>query len=294
MPITPDANRRLIETPQEALQKAERTAEKDRVLIGDLILRPEPAKRWKEVELALSHTQDPKLARKLVTELQTISPQHTMPVKAGMVHEVLREYSEHTGAHDERLFRLAHESQPYFPGINMEQMGYRLLAHDIGKIGIPNSILEKPGDLTHEEYETVKSHPLLGRKILRTLDFDKETVRVAEFHHLRQKLDPQGRLTTTGYPLSSYKKSGLSVLPDEVLLASMFDVYEAMTSANRPNVKTYGPFAPSSGRRRYTPDEALFIMENGEFGNPVYWTLFPSFKKAVLACEKTNSYEIAA
>jgi putative two-component system response regulator len=49
---------------------------------------------------------------------------------------------------------------------HIETMG---LLHDIGKIGIPDSILNKPGKLTDEEFEVIKTHPAQGRSILRDI-----------------------------------------------------------------------------------------------------------------------------
>jgi diguanylate cyclase (GGDEF)-like protein/putative nucleotidyltransferase with HDIG domain len=89
--------------------------------------------------------------------------------------------------------------------------------HDIGKIGVADSILQKPGPLTPEEFEQMSKHPEIGARILggSGLDDIREWVKA---HHER----PDGR----GYPL------GLSGddLPLEVRILSVADAYEAMTS----------------------------------------------------------------
>jgi putative nucleotidyltransferase with HDIG domain len=92
------------------------------------------------------------------------------------------------------------------------------LLHDVGKIGIPERILCKPGRLTDEEYETIKSHPSIGAKIL------------ADIHHLDDVLDgivshherPDGR----GYPRGL---AGADV-PLEGLIVGLADSFDAMTS----------------------------------------------------------------
>ena len=52
----------------------------------------------------------------------------------------------------------------------MKRLELGALFHDIGKIGIPSEILQKPGPLTDEEFEIVKEHPELGEKILEPID----------------------------------------------------------------------------------------------------------------------------
>lgn len=59
------------------------------------------------------------------------------------------------------------------------------LLHDIGKIGIPDSILRKPGPLTEEEWEIIKRHPLIGARILRPLERLRPVAEIVEAHHER-------------------------------------------------------------------------------------------------------------
>jgi HD-GYP domain-containing protein (c-di-GMP phosphodiesterase class II) len=89
--------------------------------------------------------------------------------------------------------------------------------HDIGKIGVPDSILCKPGPLTSEEMDQMRRHPELGARILssRELDDVREWILA---HHER----PDG----TGYP------RGLTAdeIPIEAAILAVADAYEAMTS----------------------------------------------------------------
>jgi HD-GYP domain-containing protein (c-di-GMP phosphodiesterase class II) len=89
--------------------------------------------------------------------------------------------------------------------------------HDIGKIGVPDSILCKPGPLTSEEMDQMRRHPELGARILssRELDDVREWILA---HHER----PDG----TGYP------RGLTAdeIPIEAAILAVGDAYEAMTS----------------------------------------------------------------
>jgi diguanylate cyclase (GGDEF)-like protein/putative nucleotidyltransferase with HDIG domain len=92
------------------------------------------------------------------------------------------------------------------------------LLHDVGKIGVPDSILQKPGRLTDAEFELMKSHPVLGAHILAAAELHDEAEWVLA-HHER----PDGK----GYP-----NGGLAT-PLEARIISVADAYEAMVS-DRP------------------------------------------------------------
>lgn len=100
--------------------------------------------------------------------------------------------------------------------------------HDIGKLGIPDAILCKPGRLTEEEFETIKSHPEIGARILESPDSELLTVarEIALYHH--EKWDG------TGYP------NGLSGedIPLFARIASLADVFDALVSV-RPYKKAW-------------------------------------------------------
>lgn len=95
------------------------------------------------------------------------------------------------------------------------------LLHDIGKIGIPESILRKPGALTPGEREIVKEHPLFGYEIIEEFDFLKKAAQVILYHH--EHFD--GR----GYP---YGLAGEEI-PLEARIFAIADTLDAMTS-DRP------------------------------------------------------------
>ncbi len=95
------------------------------------------------------------------------------------------------------------------------------LLHDVGKIGISEQILLKPGKLTDDEFETIKSHPHIGAGILNSIEFLKRVCEIIKHHHERY----DGR----GYP------AGLT--GDEIPLGSRIicvaDSFDAITS-HRP------------------------------------------------------------
>jgi putative nucleotidyltransferase with HDIG domain len=99
-----------------------------------------------------------------------------------------------------------------------ENIYYVALLHDIGKIGVPNAIINKPGKLTDEEYEIIKTHPVIGADILKTISSMPEISIGARSHHERY----DGR----GYP------DGLAGenIPWIARIIGVADAYDAMTS----------------------------------------------------------------
>ena len=124
--------------------------------------------------------------------------------------------------------------------------------HDIGKINIPETILNKPGKLTQEEFEIMKTHTTIGDKILHELPFEQDaplvkTARqICRWHHERY----DGR----GYP-DGLKGDDIPIGAQAVALA---DVYDALTSE-----RCY--------KKAFDHDTALHMILNGECGtfNPL-------------------------
>ena len=124
-----------------------------------------------------------------------------------------------------------------------ETIEYAALLHDVGKIGIEDAILRKPGPLTEGEYIIVKQHPVIGFDIVSKVDFLKEIAGLIRSHH--------ERCNGSGYPDGKHQTD----LPIESLILAVADVFEALTS-DRPY------------RKAYSVEEALTIMENE--GNEYY------------------------
>jgi len=102
--------------------------------------------------------------------------------------------------------------------------------HDVGKIGIEDRILKKPGALTPEEFEVMKTHTTKGANILRSVAHLKDMIPGIELHH--ESLD--GR----GYP-HGLKDEHIPLLPRIIAVADTFD---ALTT-NRPYQKEHDPLA---------------------------------------------------
>ena len=92
------------------------------------------------------------------------------------------------------------------------------LLHDVGKIGVPDAVINKPAKLTEEEYAQIKTHPVMGDRILKNIRERPKLAIGARWHH--------ERYDGTGYP------DGLSGddIPEEARIIAVADAYDAMTS----------------------------------------------------------------
>ena len=99
-----------------------------------------------------------------------------------------------------------------------EKVYFAALLHDVGKIGVPSAVINKPGRLTDEEFAQIKLHPVLGNQILSSIQQSPYLSIGAHFHHERY----DGR----GYP------SGLKGedIPEIARIIAVADSYDAMTS----------------------------------------------------------------
>lgn len=92
------------------------------------------------------------------------------------------------------------------------------LLHDVGKIGVPDAVINKPGKLTDEEFAKIKTHPERGARILQNIEEMPKLATGARWHH--------ERFDGKGYP------DGLSGedIPEEARIIAVADAYDAMTS----------------------------------------------------------------
>jgi len=134
----------------------------------------------------------------------------------------------HTTKHSERVCKYA-VSIAQELGLHEEEkviLEHACKLHDIGKIGIPDSILVKPGKLTPEEWQKVREHPVIGADILNSSGFLKELIPLVKYHH--------ERYDGSGYP-DGLKGEDIS---KKARIIGLADAFEAMTS-DRPYRKAF-------------------------------------------------------
>ncbi len=112
------------------------------------------------------------------------------------------------------------------------------LLHDVGKIGVPDAILRKPGRLTDDDYEAIKQHPLMGSVIVGAVPGFEEVLDAVRHHH--------ERWDGGGYPFGLTAEE----TPLSARIMAVADAYSAMT-ADRPY------------RKGMEPGRALAILEDG-------------------------------
>ena len=148
-----------------------------------------------------------------------------------------------TGAHCDRLIR---EGKAFGTFLGLSRLDIRALSragvlHDIGKIGIPDSVLMKPGKLDSDEWEIMKRHPVIGAELLAPLSTMVRVVPIVRHHH--------ERWDGAGYP------DGLSGenVPFLARVFQILDAYDALRS-ERPY------------KRAFTHDESIDILEEESRG----------------------------
>jgi putative nucleotidyltransferase with HDIG domain len=127
---------------------------------------------------------------------------------------------EYTSGHSQRVAEVsvATARELGLPWDSIEKIRLAGLIHDIGKIGMRESILNKPSGLTEEESQHIKYHPEIGEHILNPIVDDKEILMIVRHHH--------ERCDGTGYP---DRLSGEQI-PLGARILAVADSYDAMTS----------------------------------------------------------------
>jgi HD-GYP domain-containing protein (c-di-GMP phosphodiesterase class II) len=211
---------RRITTPLQVLTESSRA-----IASGDFSHRVNIHSRTEIGELAQTFNTMSHDLEQFVHELKQAAEQNralflsSIQMLAGAVDEK----DPYTRGHSDRVTRysviLAKEMGLLTEEIERVRIAAQL--HDVGKIGIEDRILKKPGALTPEEFEIMKTHTVKGGTILRPVGMLKEMIPGIEMHH--ESLD--GR----GYPYG-LKGDQLPLMPRIIMVADTFD---AMTT-NRP------------------------------------------------------------
>ncbi len=176
-----------------------------------------------------------------------------------------------SGAHVLRIHAI---TEMLTMALDQEEMGCKLTnedvylvataatLHDIGKMAIPDEILNKPGRLTEEEFEVMRTHSSIGAQMLQDIPFSKDekltniAYEICRWHH--ERFD--GR----GYP------DGLmgDAIPLSAQIVSLADVYDALTS-------------PRVYKEAYSHQKAMQMILDGECGQ-----FHPALIKALMKIEK--------
>jgi putative nucleotidyltransferase with HDIG domain len=172
--------------------------------------------------------------------------------KDQVTHGHIRRVQRHTVA----LARTLGVSDP----IELKALEAASLLHDIGKLAVPDYVLNKPGALTAPEFEQIKLHATMGATILQTVEFPYPVVPIVRHHH--------EQWCGKGYP----DNIGGDTIPIGARIVSVVDCFDALTS-DRPY------------RRKLSDEDAIRILEerSGSMYDPAVVTAFVAMIPALRA-----------
>jgi len=170
----------------------------------------------------------------------------------------------YTAGHSERVGFLAKITGEHIglPATEVQELEWAGLLHDIGKIGIPESVLNKPGKLTDEEYAIIKGHPMRSYEVLRPVAKLAGVLDAVLYHHE----NPDG----TGYPKGLKGQE----IPLAARIIHVVDVFDALTSTR-------------SYREAFTFDKAIAILK-GDAGTKLDARMVAEFLAAWALLPKTR------
>ncbi|MCS6937249.1 MAG: HD-GYP domain-containing protein [Candidatus Bipolaricaulota bacterium] len=175
--------------------------------------------------------------------------QRTIEKMVQMLHERDRYTGEHSEAVADLSVKLAKELQ--LPEDQIETIRLAALVHDIGKVAIPDHILNKPGPLTPGERALVEQHTVIGYELLKNLEMYHEVAPIVKYEH--------ERWDGTGYP----ERLRADQIPIGARIIHVADVYHALISDR--------PYRRSQGKpEHYEPAEAVRIIQemSGRYFDP--------------------------
>lgn len=154
---------------------------------------------------------------------------------------LIEKRDKYTGMHSSNVQKISIQigKQLNLSPMEIDELSIAALLHDIGKIGVPEQVLSKPGKLTQEEYEQVKAHSRMGSDTIKDIPRLKNIAKYILHHH--------ERFDGGGYPEGLKGKE----IPLLSRIISVADVYDALTSD-----RVY--------RKRLTSREALHLMKEGK------------------------------
>lgn len=160
----------------------------------------------------------------------------------------------YTGGHLWRVSRYARQLAEHagFSNAEAARIGLGGFLHDLGKIGTPDAILHKPGHLTDQEYDVIKTHPDTGFRMLAGHPLATLVQDAVRLHHER----PDGQ----GYP----QRMPGAAIPESARIVGICDAFDAMTSSRpyrqgMPRDKALGILSAEKGNQFDTRFADIFI-----------------------------------
>ncbi|HWE80224.1 MAG TPA: HD-GYP domain-containing protein [Gaiellaceae bacterium] len=197
-------------------------------VVGGLRVDGGDVERWERLREAI----EPQLATAIDSTILAEEIRKTHLDTIAALSRSMDAKDDYTGGHTERVSNISIGlgKRLGFMGTELDAIEIGALMHDIGKIGIPESILHKPGPLDNDEWIVMKRHPVISELILSEIDLSPIVLQIARSSH--------ERLDGAGYP------DGLAgeeiPLPARIVLVA--DAYDALTT-DRPYRRARRPRA---------------------------------------------------
>jgi HD-GYP domain-containing protein (c-di-GMP phosphodiesterase class II) len=249
---------RRITGPLEGLTESSRA-----IARGDFTQRVKLKSRTEIGELATTFNIMSEDLERLIADLKTAAEKNrslflnSIQMLAGAVDEK----DPYTKGHSDRVtkYSVMIAKEMRLSTEEVEKIRISAQLHDVGKIGIEDRILKKPGALTPEEYEVMKSHTVRGANILRPVEQLREMIPGIELHH--ESMDGKG------YP---YGLKGTEI-PLSARIIAVADTFDAMTT-NRPYQAAHEPeyavkIINTLGRNRLDPTVVAALTKIFERGD---------------------------
>lgn len=172
---------------------------------------------------------------------------------------------EYTSGHSQRVVRnaLAAGRRLGLPPDDVRALELGGILHDVGKIGIPDAILNKPGKLTEEEFDVIRSHPGIGARMVSHLSFLGKAMDVICYHH--------ERYDGAGYPTGMRGEE----IPLVARILAVADTFDAMTSTRsyRPalSVETALTEIQKQSGSQFDPRCVDVFLDLARAGDLVVW-----------------------
>lgn len=182
-------------------------------------------------------------------------------VVENLTQVALHDYSTSLHLVNCMLLCLGYAQYNGFSKEEMKLLGMAGLMHDLGKVDIPDYILQSSRQLTDEEFSIIKAHPAESKKILVAAKFDINIIRAAYEHH--------ERFDGSGYPKGKIEHE----ISDYGKILAIIDVYEALTN--------WRPYKSAKA-----PLEALKIIKEDIDKNKLSKECFVNFTKSIVGKPK--------
>jgi len=200
-----------------------------------------------------------KTAQVIEMSRSLIAAQKEIILKLG---DVVETRSHETGNHVQRVSEYTYLLSKLYGMTEGEALDIKLASpmHDVGKIGIPDNILNKAGELTEEEFNIIKSHTTIGYSIFNTSELPvlKLAAEIALYHH--------EHWNGTGYPNGIKEK----IIPVNARITTIVDVFDAVSHSriykNAWNIEESCSYIKNNSGVMFDPDlTELFISNIDQF-----------------------------